>query len=212
MSLITETVTAVTTAVFSQDVLTQTVTAYLSTTLPATFGQTVTISPPPVIPSAISTTKYTPSLTTVATVTSIITVTEIDIFLQNAQGDVYSTWMVPLTPNSSSAATATNRAPLVYVVNPQDDGGWDTWSTGAKAGLIVGMVVAGLVLMGLLLWCCCKRANLWFVHGWPWSRPVDPHMGMGPGMSIVQPTMVNGPVVPYGAGGQGRQGYVVGYV
>ncbi|KAJ9496092.1 hypothetical protein H2202_008338 [Exophiala xenobiotica] len=185
MSLITQTVTAVTTAVFSQDVLTQTVTAYLSTTLPASFGQTVTISPPPITPSAISTTKYTPSLTTVATVTSVITVTEIDIFLQNAQGGVYSTWMVPLTPNSSSAATAMNGAPLVYVVNPQDHGGWDTWSTGAKAGLIVGMVVAG---------------------------PVDPHMGMGPGMSIVQPTMVNGPVVPYGPGGQGRQGYVFGYV
>ena len=117
-----------------------------------------------------------------------------------------------MTPSSSSATAAANGAPLVYVVNPRDDGGWDTWSRGSKVGLIVGVVLAGLILVGLLLWCCCKRANLWFVHGWPWSRPVDAPMGMGPGMSIVQPTMVNGPVVPYGAGGQGRQGYVVGYV
>ncbi|KAI1607992.1 hypothetical protein EDD37DRAFT_4337 [Exophiala viscosa] len=197
MSLVTQTITDTTTALASTVIvgaLTTTVTSHISTTVLATFGQTVTITSPPASPPLAPTTKYTPS--TVATETSIVTLTEIDIFLQNTQGSIYSTWVVPFTPTSNAAGPSSSPTVIVYVVEPKQ-GGWHTWSAGAKAGLIVGVVLAGLLLLGMLIWCCCRRSNVWFVHGWPWSRPLDaaPPPNMGP--SIVQPTMVNGPLMPY---------------
>lgn len=205
MSIITQLVTATATAIFSPIVLTDTVTSYIPTTLPASAGETVTISLLPLVPPPVPTTKYTPSPATAATVTSLVTATMIDVFLQDVKGVIYSTWIVSLNPTAISAASGIP-APLVYVVEPQSDGGWDTWSTGGRVGLIVGVVLAGLFLLAFSFWCCCRRSNLWFVHRWPWSRTVDTP-GTGQGMSIVQPTMVNGPIIPYG-----RQGHVVGYV
>lgn len=205
MSIITQLVTATAIATVSPTVLTDTVTCYIATTLPASAGQTVTINLPPVVPPPMPTTKYTPSPPTAATVTAVLTATMIDFFLQDLKSVIYSTWVVSLNPTAIPAASGTP-APLVYVVEPQNDGGWDTWSTDARVGLIVGVVFAGLFLLAFLCWCCCRRSNLWFVHRWPWSRPMDTP-SMGQGMSIVQPTMVNGPILPYS-----RQGHIVGYV
>ncbi|KAJ9642271.1 hypothetical protein H2204_002640 [Knufia peltigerae] len=70
MSIITQLVTATAIATFSPTVLTDTVTCYIATTLPASAGQTVTINLPPVVPPPMPTTKYTPSPPTAATVTA----------------------------------------------------------------------------------------------------------------------------------------------
>ncbi|KIW44715.1 uncharacterized protein PV06_03167 [Exophiala oligosperma] len=135
MSIITQLVTATAIATFSPTVLTDTVTCYIATTLPASAGQTVTINLPPVVPPPMPTTKYTPSPPTAATVTAVVTATMIDVFLQDLKSVIYSTWVVSLNPTAIPAASGTP-APLVYVVEPQNDGGWDTWSTDARVGLI----------------------------------------------------------------------------
>lgn len=204
----TQTVTATTTALISatspKDV-TITVTSHLYTTVPATPGQTVTMfSLLPPSPSS-PTTKYTPVVATTIE-TSTVTVTKLDVYLQNTQGSLYSTWVLSLSAPQSSGTSTGAPSPFVYVVEPQERG-WDSWSKGAKAGLIVGVVLAALLLLGMLL-CCCKRRNMWFVHGWPWSAPVPPQPSQGP--SVVQPTFVNGPLMPYNHG-QPTTTYGYGY-
>lgn len=41
---------------------------------------------------------------------------------------------------------------------------WACWSAGQQAGLIVGVVIAGLVLLGLVWWCCMSR-RIWVAAG-----------------------------------------------
>ncbi|OAP59454.1 hypothetical protein AYL99_06752 [Fonsecaea erecta] len=159
MSFTTQTVTeTTTTAVMISPTLisdaTTTVTCHVSTTLFATFGQTVTISSP-ASPSTTAvtepTTKYTPIPTT-TTQTSTVTLTELEIYLQDDMGSIYSTWIIPFSGSPLPNATHTgDPGQLVYVVDP-DDGGWDHWSTGAKAGMIVG-VVLGAILIAAMIFC-----------------------------------------------------------
>ncbi|EXJ89202.1 hypothetical protein A1O3_02268 [Capronia epimyces CBS 606.96] len=200
MSFATETVTATTTDLIPSTTLedvTITVTSHLHTTLSATHGQTITIFSPSLVPPSSPTTKYTPGVIT-TTETSTATVTELDVYLQNARGSLYSTWVISLSAPAGSATSSTPLIPWVYVVEPQD-GGWNSWSKGAKAGLIVGVVLAAMLLVAILL-CCCKKRNIWFVHGWPGSAQVDVAPPPNPGPSIVQPTIVNGPLMPYPPG------------
>ncbi|KEF59945.1 uncharacterized protein A1O9_04793, partial [Exophiala aquamarina CBS 119918] len=208
MSFLTQTTVTETTIIAAFPTIvsdvTATVTSYLATTLFATQGQTVTIASPDVQPPASATTKYTPTTTTR---TSTATLTEIDVYLQNAQGEIYSTWIIPLSlaPPTTDAITATiSETPRssVYIVQsgsgPGEDDVWDNWSKGARAGLIVGVVLAAALIFAMVWWCC-RRSNIWLAHGWwPW-------MGQGaagqvpptPCPNIVQPTYVNGPLTPY---------------
>lgn len=197
MSLITQTVTQATTATISPNVISDaftTVTFHISTTLIATFGQTFTIEPPPGPASPEPTSKYTPI--PAAPETSTVTQTEIDIYLQNAQGGVFSTWVIPLPASQSTIGNPGAPNSLLYVVQPRS-GGWDSWSQGSQAGLIVGVVLGSLLLLAILFWCCRMHKSLWFVHGWPWSGHVHAAPPPTPGPSIVQPTFVNGPLMPY---------------
>ena len=219
---VTETATTaviISPTLISSDV-TITVTSHLSSTLTATLGQTVTIHSPPSA-SALSTTitdiatpaspssptatatvvdttaKYTPSSATI-TGTATLTVTELDAYLQNTDGSIYSTWVIPYTPGPPSEPTNTQTSGLVYVVPPSNDDTWDNWSTGERAGLIVGVILAACLLFAII-WYYCRRSwagNWWFAHGWPQSQ-VQPQVVQTPGPNFVQPTYVNGPLVPY---------------
>lgn len=181
--------------------LTTTVISHIATTLVATEGQSITItSPSSYLPVPPPTTKYTPIPTTR---TSTVTLTEIDIYLQNAQGDIYSTWIIPLAPVPPGLSTEAAQPTVLVLPFPTnhngDDNDWDSWSAGEKAGMIVGVVLGGL-LLSLLMWWCCRRRNIWFAHGWwPWmgQQPTQPST---PGPAFVQPTYINHPVVPYGQG------------
>ncbi|KIW35383.1 uncharacterized protein PV07_02081 [Cladophialophora immunda] len=216
MSFTTQTVTEITTtaAMISPTLIsdtTTTVTSHLSTTLSATFGQTVTIPSPssPASPSTtvvtLPTTKYTPIPTT-TTQTSTITLTELDIYLQDDGGNIYSTWIIPISGSSLSNPTITGvPGQLVYVVN-SDDSGWDHWSTGDKAGMIVGVVLGAILIFAVIFWCARKRVNgkWWFAHAWP--HPATAVLPVDAGNpSLVHSTMVNGQVVPY------QYGYGYGY-
>jgi hypothetical protein len=208
----------------SSDV-TITITYHLSSIITATFGQTLTIQTPSLSSSPpLSTTasipassflsditqsldtaaKYTPSARTM-TETATIVFTELDIYLQNTAGNIYSTWLIPCTPAPSAAKTSS--AGWVYVV-PATSDGWDNWDGGEKAGLIVGVVLgAGLLLA--MLWFCFRNPwkNWWFASGWP-TPPQQTTAFETPGPSFVQPTYANAPIMPYSyqPGGYGLRG------
>lgn len=207
MSFVTQTIVETTTEVISPASIIDTattVTSHFSTTLQATHGQTVTISSPPAAAPGPQNTQSTPSPTT-STVT--VTETEIDIYLQNAAGDVYSTWIIPLSP--AQDAPSASWSPLVYVVEPTA-GGWDDWSAGQRAGLIVGVVLAALLLFVMIVCCFGRRHIVWLAHRWPASSPHDIALSPPtPGPSFVQPIIINGPLVPY-SGGQPGYRYGVG--
>jgi len=183
--------------------VTTTITSHLTTTLFATQGQTVTIISPDVQAPVPPTTKYTPTITTQ---TATVTLTEIDIYLQNAQGEIYSTWIIPLPliPTITEGIPATGGGTprsSVYVVQPAQGSGeedvWDNWSKGERAGLIIGVVLAAALIFGVIWWCC-RRSNIWFAHGWwPWMGQAAAPVLPTPGHNIVQPTYVNGPLMPY---------------
>ncbi|KIW90445.1 uncharacterized protein Z519_09091 [Cladophialophora bantiana CBS 173.52] len=213
MSFTTQIVTDTTTAavIISATLIsdiTTTVTSHLSTTLFATFGQTVTIHSPssPSTTTIIApATGYTPVSRT-TTQTSTITLIELDIYLQDDGGSIYSTWIIPFSGSPVRDPTHTqNASQIVYVVNP-DDSGWDHWRTGEKVGMIVGIVLGAILIVGTIFWCVRKKGQgkWWFAHAWPHSTTVAPAVDAG-GPSFVQPTMVNGAIVPY------QYGYGYGY-
>lgn len=196
------TVVALTPTIISD--VTSTVTAHLATTLLATQGQTLTIPSPDTPISTTFTTEYLPT-TTIASAT--VTLTEVDIYLQNIQGEIYSTWIIPLPIATTKRETPT---PSTYVVQPgpESEGGevWDNWTAGERAGLIVGVVLAATLMFGVIWWYFMRRNHVWLAHGWwPWmgqgfvaSPPPGPPAP--PAMNVVQPTYVNGPLMPYGSG------------
>ncbi|OCT53968.1 hypothetical protein CLCR_10551 [Cladophialophora carrionii] len=198
----TATTVIVSPTLISSDV-TVTVTSHLASTLIATFGQTVTIHTPSsfaVSTAEAPTTKYTPSpitatdVTITQTGTSTFVITELDLYLQNTVGSVYSTWILPVNPPVSPNPTTTQ--PFVYVVEPSpEDSGWDTWSTGERAGLIVGTILGACLLFGMIWYYCRKpwKGNWWLAHDQPVG--VTPVVGT-PGPNFVQPTYVSGPIVP----------------
>lgn len=178
--------------------VTTTVTSRIATTLLATEGQTITLTSPIPSPYVAPTTKYTPTTTTLE---HTVTLTEIDIYLQNAAGQIYSTWIVPLAPAPPGETTEAPQ-PSVLIVQPprnhNDNDDWDNWSQGAKAGLIIGVVLGTLLLLGLIWWCC-RRRNIWFAQGWwPWMTQTAPAQPAAPPISVVPHTYVNGPLMPYG--------------
>ena len=193
--------------------VTTTVTCRIATTLLASEGQTITITSPSPPPYGAPTTKYTPATTTLE---HTVTQTEIDIYLQNAEGHIYSTWIIPLSPASLGEATGPPQPSLLVIQPPpnhDDNDEWDTWSKGEKAGLIIGVVLGALLLLGLILWCC-RRRNIWFAQGWwPWMTQTAPPQAAAPPLSVVQPTYINGPLMPYGYNqGHGyNQGYAYPY-
>lgn len=218
-SVLTTSVITTETSIINTSVVTFCTTSYeyYHTTLIATRGQTITFSTPTLSasppPSAIPTTKVYPTYE--PTVTTTTTVTHIFIYLQSPSATtIYSTWTLPITSTLPPQVTNMNDpGQLVYVVAPGPTG-WDSWSDGAKAGLIIGVIFGALLLL-MLLWCCCKRMrdNEWIAHDWRWARNVEG--GPAPGAFTVPTVQVNGALdrryaTPYGFGAGGGYGYGYG--
>lgn len=174
-----------------------TVTCRLSTTLRASQGQTVTItSPPPappLLPTTAATTVYSP---VVATKTSTVTLTELDVFLQNPEDGIYSTRYISFSPTPvPSSSPADPPTYLVFVVETETKG-WDGWSKGEKAGLVTGIALAVILIVGLFCWFF-KRRNVWVAHGW-WPFMASQHAQYSAPMA--QPGYAAGAMVPYAYG------------
>lgn len=173
-------------------ILLTTTTTLCSTTISITPGAHLTITSPQtpvfVAPSTQIPPIYGP------TVTSTVTATDFAVALQDPFGAIYSTVTLTQNPQASSYG-----GPLVYT---SDNGrhGLDSWSPGAKAGLIVGSILAGLIVLFLLLrWC--KATNEWIAHDWRWARHVE-GPAPNPNMNIVPTVQAPGSMAPYGYGGQ----------
>jgi hypothetical protein len=119
------------------------------------------VDPPPGIVLTVGTIQPATTLTR--------TLVEATYYQQNLQGQIYSTSTTaflygPSMPTASSAA---------------HQEGFDGWSAGAKAGLIIGVVFAALILLWLCI-CCHKRRSAWIAHDWRWA----PHIqGGAPGLA-----------------------------
>jgi hypothetical protein len=155
-----------------------------ATTLIANQSPTVTIvidPNEPVAPPGI----VLPVGTIQPTATLTHTLIEATYYQQDLQGQIYSTSTTaflygPSMPTSNSDAHAHNE-------------GFDGWSTGAKAGLIVGVVFAALILLWLCI-CCHKRRSAWIAHDWRWAPHVQ---GGAPGLAnrnLATPGSVMSPV------------------
>lgn len=218
-ALLTASVTTTETSIIDSPVFTSCTTLYENyyTTLSATRGQTITFSTPTIAsspsPSALPTTKIYPTYE--PTLITTTTITELAIYLQSPSATtIYSTWTLPLTSTLPPQVTNVNDpGQLLYVVSPAPTG-WDSWSDGARAGLIVGVILGALLLL-MLLWCCCKRMrdNEWVAHDWRWARNVEG--GPAPGANTVPTVQVNGALdrrmaTPYGYGSAGGYGYGYG--
>ncbi|KAK5052528.1 hypothetical protein LTR84_002392 [Exophiala bonariae] len=206
-TIATQTTVVALTPTFISDVTTTT-TAHLATTLFATQGQTLTItSPDDPQTSTTSTTFTTRYLPTTTTASATVTLTELDIYLQNTRGEIYSTWIIPFPVAATNRETPT---PITYVVQPgnESDGGevWDNWTARERAGLIVGVILAAVLIFGVVYWYFMRKNNVWLAHGWwPWMgqgamAQAAPGPPAPPAMNMVQPTHVNGVLMSYGYG------------
>jgi hypothetical protein len=187
---------------------------YYYTTI-ATRGQTIVFDTPAPSPTssapAIPTTRIYPSLETYPpTTTETTTVTLLAVVLQSPDYHAYSTWTIPVAPAVPTLDAAPGAPGLVAYVVEAGPTGWDSWSKGAKAGLIIGVVFAALLFV-LLLICLFKKNTEWIAHDWRWARNVEG--GPIPGANVVPTVAVNGPLdrrfatsygYGYGAGGYGQ--------
>jgi hypothetical protein len=172
MSLVIVTATAITTvpvlvtataSLFGQPA---TVTSNVFTTVVGLPGQTITVFPPPITAgepqfmplvqdSALPQPLYT------------VTVTEIDAFVQAPGGTIWTTIFYDETANAVAPTPTSWNEPYTpgeeVLVLPDLNSGWNSWSTGERAGLCAGVV---LVVLGLLLlwWCCLDRRQEWIVQ------------------------------------------------
>lgn len=180
--------------------------------LVASHGETITFHPPSTTTVAVPTTKALPTYTFQPTVTSTTTETQFVVYLQDTTEAIYSTWTIDVTSPGPSQVSSGYPDQYVYTVAGEPTG-WDSWSKGEKAGLIVGVVFAALLIALLLLWLL-KRNDEWIGHDWRWARHVEG--GANPGMNVVPTVTVNGPLnpayaTPYGYGfGQGHPGWGYG--
>ena len=167
-----------------------TVTTYhYSMTTQATAGQTLTVMP---APRAAATTdwltKYTP---TALPPISTSTITEVDILVQAAGGDIWQTIIYTQSPTSFPVSTAFYQSPYVpgeeIIVVPSSGSGWNSWNQNQKGGLVAGVALLGMLLMAILLICVGRRRSEWIVHQgverhapyyWytPWRHP-PPYTG-----------------------------------
>jgi hypothetical protein len=194
-------------------VVINTYTATISTTKSLVYASTITApaSPAVVAPPQTSVITIAPiiteslahTLTHTIQPTEIYSYTHVDAtyYYADLGGRVTSTstteWLIVPTITSATSSCCND--------NTQDSG-FNSWSPGAKAGLIVGVVFAALILLWLLI-CCYKRNTAWVTHDWRWAGAVE---GGAPGMANanmaagVQPGMV---ISPVGSVGTPSYGY-----
>lgn len=129
---------------------------------------------------------FAPVQTIQSTYTHILTQIDATFLYANSLGSITST-----------STTAYLFGPTGYAGVPStyddSDSGFDSWSAGAKAGLIVGVIFAALILLWLCI-CCYKRNAAWVAHDWRWAGAVE---GGAPAMAnanLAYPAGVVGPV------------------
>ncbi|KPI45514.1 uncharacterized protein AB675_878 [Cyphellophora attinorum] len=159
-----------------------------------------TIPPITLDPAPPTTTVFVaPTPTVIGTYRPTTTVTLTTLaatyYFQDVHSSIYSTSVVGLP---LSTATGTPQ-------QSDDSGsGWDSWSAGAKAGLIIG-VVFGVLLLLMVLTCCYKRNARWIAHDWRWApqvgAPTGNNMAMvaTPSYGYAYPTYMRG---GHGSGGR----------
>lgn len=155
-------------------------TCTLVTSLTATPGQTLTIYPLPATPFTQVPTPTAP------THIPTITATEIDVILPQSQGiggggSVWATLVYLTTPilgtptpwpsstnyvvipsSSPSTIVGAGGGSTTYTINPAPaSSGWSSFSNAEKGGLIAGVVIAALLLIGLVWWCCGLQNRIW---------------------------------------------------
>ena len=113
---------------------------------------------------------FTPGQTVQTTCTHILTQIDATYFYANALGSVTATSTSSYLYDPYPGATSSNH---------DSDFGLDSWSAGAKAGLIVSVVFAAIILLWFCL-CCYKRNAAWVAHDWRWAGAVE---GGVPGMA-----------------------------
>lgn len=126
----------------------------------------------PVLPA--TTFAFSPAQTIQPTQTQTYTHVDASYFYADFAGVVTSTFTTAFLFGPAPTI------PLNPTSNDDDGGsGFDSWSAGAKAGLIVGVICAALILLWLLI-CCYKRNAAWVAHDWRWAGAVE---GGAPGMA-----------------------------
>ena len=96
-----------------------------------------------------------------------MTVTEVDAFVQVADGSIWTRVFYDETDDSAAPTPMNWVQPYVpgekILVLPALNSGWSSWSEGDRAGLCAGVVLLVLAL-GLLWWCCLHRRQEWIVQ------------------------------------------------
>jgi hypothetical protein len=94
-----------------------------------------------------------------------VTLTEIDAFVQVPGGNIWTmiVYYETETMAAPTPASWTNVPGEKVLTLPGLNDGWDSWSTGKKAGLCTGV---GLIVLALLLlwWWCHNRRQKWIVQ------------------------------------------------
>jgi hypothetical protein len=197
-----------------------TVTDRYTLTYAATAGDTIYFSHPNPV-TTVPTTKFDPTVPFADTITKTITETQLVVVLNQPTTPYrlnegpWSTVTLNLDPSpASDSSDQTLLSPesdrYAYVVDkPCNPHVWHCWSPGAKAGLVIGVVFAAL-LLGYLLLAFCRRKE-WIAHDWRFARGVE-QGGAGQGVGMAPVVGVNGPLdaslaSPYGYGvGAGGNG------
>jgi hypothetical protein len=128
---------------------------------------TIIVQPPP------TTTTITPPTIQVSTPVETIQISDIKTFTH-----VDATYYFA---NADGFVTSSYTTEFLYGPDPgpgnsaskdDDDSDFNSWSTGAKVGLIVGVVLAGMILIWMCM-CCYKRNTAWVAHDWRWAGAVE---------------------------------------
>lgn len=157
---------------------------------------TIVVAPPaPTTTSLPTATTYLPTLTHTIQPSRIETFTHVDAtyYYADIAGVVTSTFTTEFLYGPSPASN-----PHSPDNDDNNQSGFDSWSAGAKAGLIIGVIFAALILLWLLI-CCYKRNTAWVTHDWRWAGAVEG--GGAPGMAnanMARPGMVMSPITSVG--------------
>jgi hypothetical protein len=156
---------------------------------------TVVVAPPVPKTTSILQTTESPTLTHTIQSSEVHTFTHVDAtyYYADIAGVVTSTFTTEFLYAPTSVPP--NRAPSN---ESSDNSGFDSWSAGAKAGLIIGVIFAALILLWVIS-CCYKRNAAWVTHDWRWAGAVEG--GGAPAMTnanMAHPAMVLSPVTSVG--------------
>lgn len=172
-------------------------------TYAASRGETIYLSRPSDPSSSIPTAKVDPTYPFIDTLFKTITETQFVVVLNDHTSSLYSTiTIIPDAPSQTPLSTPYSNVYAYVIGDGESTSGWDSWSKGEQAGLVIGVVFAALLILLGLFWFF-KQRNEWVAHDWRFARGVE---GGNQGLSVAPTVPVNGPLdardaTPYGYGG-----------